>query len=248
MEYAVYIDQLYKRYPVATVHALDGLSLRFQPGTIAGILGPNGAGKTTAIGVLCGIVPADSGTAKVQGLDVVKDKSAIQKKIGVVPQQMALFPQLSGYENLEYIGRLYHIPKKELKSRIARLTERLGLTAHLHKRTQHYSGGMKRRTNIIAGLLHQPEILILDEPTAGVDVQSRALILDFLKEYNKAGKTILYTSHLLEEAQRICDDVAIIDEGKLIIQGSPDELIRQTPDCKNLEDVFLHFTGRLLRE
>ncbi len=233
---------------MATSNALDGLSLRFKPGIIAGILGPNGAGKTTAIGVLCGIIPANSGIAQVQGFDVVRDKTAIQKKIGVVPQLTALFPQLTGYENLEYIGRLYRIPGPELRSRIVKMMDRLGLAAHQHKRTQHYSGGMKRRTNIIAGLLHEPEILILDEPTAGVDVQSRALILDFLKEYNASGKTILYTSHLLEEAQRICDDVAIIDQGKLIVQGSPDALIRQTQNSKNLEDVFLHHTGRLLRE
>lgn len=227
---------------------MDGLSLNFRKGIIAGILGPNGAGKTTTISILCGLVQPDSGEAFVLGMDCKKDKTDIQKRIGIVPQQTALFPQLTGYENLMYIGSLYHVSQKELKNRVDNLLERMSLAAHKGKRLQHYSGGMKRRINIIAGLLHQPEMLILDEPTAGVDVQSRAMILEFLKEYNGMGNTILYTSHLLEEAEKICDNVAVIDQGKLIIQDAPGTLIASTPDCKNLEDVFLYYTGRLLRE
>jgi ABC-2 type transport system ATP-binding protein len=248
LDYAFDIQNLYKRYQHAEYNAIDDLTLRFKKGIIAGILGPNGAGKTTTISILCGLIPPDSGNAFVLGMDCKKYKTSIQQRIGIVPQQTALFPQLTGYENLEYIGSLYHIPSKELKPRIDNMLERMSLAAHRDKRLQYYSGGMKRRLNIIAGLLHQPEILILDEPTAGVDVQSRAMILEFLKEYNKKGNTILYTSHLLEEAEKICDDVAVIDQGKLIVQDAPATLIANTPDCKNLEDVFLHYTGRLLRE
>ena len=181
-------------------------------------------------------------------LDCSNDIIEIKKKIGVVPQQFALYPQLTGKENLEYVGRLYNIPSKVLKEKVAEMLSRFGLEKHSNKRVSQYSGGMKRRANIIAGLLHDPELLILDEPTAGVDVQSRNMILDFLKAYNKAGNTILYTSHLLEEAEKICDDVAIIDEGKLIAQASPKQLIAAAEGCNNLEDVFLFYTGRNVRE
>lgn len=248
MPYSIQIEDLRKHYPGAENVALQGLSLRFRKGIIAGLLGPNGAGKTTTISIICGLVQQDSGTASVLGLDSRHDIVAIKSKIGVVPQQIALYPQLSAQENLEYIGRLYRIPARPLKEKIAFLLERFGLDSHSHKRIHQYSGGMKRRTNIIAGLLHEPEILILDEPTAGVDVQSRNMILDFLKHYNEEGKTIIYTSHLLEEAERICHEVAIIDCGKLIAQDTPQNLVQQADNCNNLEDVFLYYTGRTVRE
>lgn len=248
MSNAIEIDQLRKHYPGAENTALQGLNLRFKKGIIAGLLGPNGAGKTTTISILCGLVHQDQGTARVFGLDSRHDIIEIKKKIGIVPQQIALYPQLSAQENLEYIGRLYRIPLRVLRMRIAFLLERFGLTANAHKRIHQYSGGMKRRANIIAGLLHEPEMLVLDEPTAGVDVQSRTMILDFLKLYNEEGKTIIYTSHLLEEAERICSDVAIIDEGRLIAQDSPGNLVRQAEGCNNLEEVFLYYTGRTVRE
>lgn len=248
MEKSINISNLQKHYSGAEMPALQGLSLSFDKGIIAGLLGPNGAGKTTTISILCGLVTADGGTATVCGLDCHTDIKTIQRRIGVVPQQIALYPQLSAVENLEYIGRLYGINRKILKERIMMLLERFGLHTHAKKRIGNYSGGMKRRANIIAGLLHEPELLILDEPTAGVDVQSRAMILDFLKHYNEEGKTILYTSHLLEEAERMCHDVAIVDQGKLIIQGSPQALINSAQDCANLEEVVLHYTGRPVRE
>lgn len=248
MPYSIQIEALRKHYPGAENVALQGLSLNFRKGIVAGLLGPNGAGKTTTISIICGLVHQDSGMAKVMGLDCRHDIVAIKKMIGVVPQQIALYPQLSAQENLEYIGRLYRIPSKVLKEKIAYMLERFGLDSHSHKRLHQYSGGMKRRTNIIAGLLHEPEILILDEPTAGVDVQSRNMILDFLKHYNEEGKTIIYTSHLLEEAERICHEVAIIDSGKLIAQDTPQQLVAQAEGCNNLEDVFLYYTGRTVRE
>lgn len=213
-----------------------------------GLLGPNGAGKTTSINIMCGLVPPDSGKARVMGKDCVQEKLAIREMIGLVPQRIALFSNLTARENFDYIGRLYGLDNASVKSRSTYLLQRLGLEKHEHKRINQYSGGMKRRANIIASLLHQPQLLILDEPTAGVDVQSRTMILDFLHEYHKAGKTILYTSHLLDEAEKICDEVVIIDEGRFVVSGTPKDLVSQTQDCRRLEDVFLHYTGHSVRD
>jgi ABC-2 type transport system ATP-binding protein len=244
---AIEITNLRKHYTGAWTPALDGLSLVVPEKKIVGLLGPNGAGKSTTINIICGLVRPDSGHVRVFGVDSTEHTLAVRAQIGVVPQHIALFPNLTAW-NFYYIGRLYNITDKFIKERGARLLERLGLDKHADKRINRYSGGMKRRANIIASLLHYPEILILDEPTAGVDVQSRTMILDFLKEYQELGKTILYTSHLLDEAEKICDEVVIIDEGKFIVNGTPEELIEITEDCKRLEDVFLHYTGRTVRD
>lgn len=248
MRFAIEIDNLYKQYKNAWSPALDGFSFFVKETMIIGLLGPNGAGKTTSINILCGLVTPDSGAAKIFGKDCVKEKLAIRQTMGVVPQQIALFGNLTAIENLNYIGRLYGLKEETIKQRSQYLLERLGLEKHSNKKINQYSGGMKRRANIIASLLHEPQLLILDEPTAGVDVQSRTMILDFLKEYNKTGKTILYTSHLLEEAEKICDEVVIIDEGKFVVNGTPKELIDKTTSCRNLEDVFLHYTGHSVRD
>lgn len=242
------ITDLRKVYPGALTPALNGLSLELNGGSIFGLLGPNGAGKTTTINILCGLLAPDSGSARMFGLDVEKDKAIIRRRIGVVPQHIALYPALSGMENLMYIGQLYGLSKVVIKQRASALLKRLGLEVHADKRVSRYSGGMKRRVNIIASLLHHPELVILDEPTAGVDVQSRAMILDFLKEYRTGGRTIVYTSHHLEEAEVICDTVAIVDEGRTVLRGNPQQLIAATPDCRRLEDVFLHFTGHSVRD
>lgn len=248
MPVAIAINELHKTYKGALVPALDGLSLSVQKNQIMGLLGPNGAGKTTSINVLCGLVLPDKGRARIHDKDCLKDTLAIKRILGVVPQQIALFSNLTAWENFYYIGRLYGITDKKIRERAGHLLERLGLDKHADKRINRYSGGMKRRANIIASLLHQPDVVILDEPTAGVDVQSRAMILDFLQEYRAMGKTILYTSHLLEEAEQLCDEVVIIDEGKFIVSGSPKSLVKETPDCKRLEDVFLHYTGHSVRD
>lgn len=248
MAEAIAIHNLRKTYKGGWSPALDGLSLTVRKGQIMGLLGPNGAGKTTSINIMCGLVSPDTGTATIFGKDCVKDTLAIRAMIGVVPQQIAMFANLTAWENFRYIGRLYGLSEKDITQRAGDLLHRLGLDNHADKRIGRYSGGMKRRANIIASLLHQPEMIILDEPTAGVDVQSRAMILDFLKEYNQQGKTIVYTSHLMEEAEQICDEVVIIDEGKFVINGSPKELITNTQDCKRLEDVFLHYTGHSVRD
>lgn len=248
MSLAIEIESLKKEYKGAFAPALDGLSFSVRENQIVGLLGPNGAGKSTSINILCGLLHADSGTARVLGKDCATDTQHIRQQIGIVPQQIALFPNLSAWENFRYIGKLYGLDKNTINQRAQLLLERLDMDKHANKRVIRYSGGMKRRVNVIASLLHQPQLVILDEPTAGVDVQSRAMILNFLKEYKEQGNTILYTSHHLEEAEKICEDVVIIDQGKNIVSGSPADLIQQTPNCNRLEDVFLHYTGHSVRD
>lgn len=248
MLHAIEITNLYKQYKGALSPAVDGLSLKVESNRVTGFLGPNGAGKTTSINIMCGLILPDGGTVQLLGKDAVKETQAVRKLIGVVPQQIALFPHLTARENLNYLGNMYGLPNKLLKERIETYLEQFGLEKHADKRIIHYSGGMKRRANIIASLLHDPELLILDEPTAGVDIHSRAMIIDFIIKYKQQGKTVLYTSHLLEEAQKVCDNVIIIDEGKFVAGGKTEELIKQTDSCKSLEEVFLHYTGKVLRD
>ena len=241
------ISQLYKTYRHAAEPSLSGLSLAFEKNTIAGLLGPNGAGKTTTISIICGLVRADAGSVKVMGFDLATELEEIKRSIGVVPQSIALYPTLTAVENLEYIGKLYGIGSRELKTKISHYLQAFGLEKSAHKAIRHYSGGMKRRANIIASLLHDPALLILDEPTAGVDVQSRNMILAFLQQYNQEGHSIIYTSHLLEEAQQLCHDVAIIDHGNLVVKGQPAQLMSEH-HATSLEQVFLHLTGFSLRD
>lgn len=248
MSFAIEISDLRKTYRGAWAPALDGLSLAVKRNQFVGLLGPNGAGKTTCINILCGLVIPDSGSVRIYGKDGRKEIQEIRKTMGVVPQQIALFPEMTARENFRYIGRLYSLDETTIRERSDALLSRLGLMPHADKRIGRYSGGMKRRANIIASLLHEPELIILDEPTAGVDVQSRALIHDFLINYQKKGKTILYTSHYLDEAEILCNEVVILDEGKFVAGGSPEDLISETPDCKKLEEVFLHYTGHPVRD
>lgn len=248
MASAIEIENLKKHYKGAWSPALDGLTMKVREGSITGLLGPNGAGKTTCINILCGLLRADDGNVTVLRKDILSDTATIRSMIGVVPQQIALFGNLTAWENYRYIGQLYNLSSQEIKQRAGQLLEKLGLSKHGDKRIQSFSGGMKRRANIIASLLHQPQLLILDEPTAGVDVQSRALIHDFLRDYHQTSKTILYTSHHLDEAEELCDDVIIVDEGKLIAEGSPENLIASTEGANKLEDVFLTLTGHTVRD
>ncbi|HRO43692.1 MAG TPA: ABC transporter ATP-binding protein [Flavipsychrobacter sp.] len=251
MSLAIEISNLHKMYSGAWSPALDSFSFQVRKTQIMGLLGPNGAGKTTCINIICGLVKRDKGKVSIFGKDPANNIQQIRKEIGVVPQQIALFGNMTAWENFRYIGRLYGLNEATIKERAHNLLSRLGLLQHADKRIGRYSGGMKRRANIIASLLHEPALIILDEPTAGVDVQSRALIHDFLIEYHKKGKTILYTSHHLDEAEELCDEVVIIDEGKFIISGTPKDLIEQTAqqtNCKKLEDVFLHYTGHSVRD
>lgn len=242
------IKELYKRFPKALDPTVNGLSLDIHRGEIFGLLGPNGAGKTTTISMICGLLQPDQGRIAINSHDVRRDFEQVKRDIGVVPQDIALFDMLTARENLRFFGKMYGLPADQLNDRIDHFLDVFGLAAHERKRIRYFSGGMKRRINLIAALLHQPNILILDEPTVGVDVQSRNVILRFLKQLNADGVTILYTSHLLEEAQDLCTRVAIIDRGHMLAKGTPKQLIEQTAGVENLQGYFLQLTGEKLRD
>lgn len=245
---AIKIDRISKTYKGSIVPAVQDISLEIPKNSRFGLLGPNGAGKTTTISILCGLLSYDSGEIVIDGMRLEKKYSHIRQMIGLVPQDIALYETLSARENLRFIAEMYGLKGKEMRNRIEECLEMVGLEKNGHKQIRRYSGGMKRRVNLIAGLLHHPKILILDEPTTGVDVQSRSMILEFLHELSRGGTTIIYTSHYLEEAQNLCDTVAIIDQGKVIIQGNTQAIIESKKEYTDLESVFLELTGRKLRD
>jgi len=245
---AIEIQDLVKFYKGNDEPALNGVSLVVPKGEVFGLLGPNGAGKTTTINILCGILAASSGNIKISGMDSQKHRKEIKHIIGIAPQDIALYPALSARENLNYIGSMYGLSGKLLKERVNQCLSLFGLEKFANRQLRTYSGGMKRRINLIAGILHQPEILFLDEPTVGIDVQSRTVIIEYLKQLNSEGTTIIYTSHYMEEAELVCSSIAIIDQGKIITQGRPSEMIGSQPGYVNLESIFLNITGRKLRD
>ena len=205
--------------------AVDGLNLEIGAGESYGLLGPNGAGKTTTISLVCGLLRPDRGEVVVAGHRLDGDELAAKAAIGYVPQEVALYPDLTARENLRFFGRLYGLSGAALARRIGAVLEIVGLTERADDRIAEYSGGMKRRANISAGLLHEPELLVLDEPTVGVDPQSRAAILDNIEALGTEGLAVLYTTHYMEEAQRLCDRIGILDDGRLVAQGSRAELV-----------------------
>lgn len=235
------IDHVVKHYKGAARPAVNNLTLNIESGEIYGLLGPNGAGKSTTVMMICGLIKPDQGSVSIMGLDPVTKGAIIRSKVGVATQEIALFPSLTGMENLNYLSRIYGIrpDNKNLKS----LLERFGLDDQSKTLVASYSGGMKRRLNLIASILHKPEILILDEPTAGVDVQSRSLILSYLQELNRFGVTIIYSSHILEEAERLCHTVGILWQGSLTEEG-PVQGLLQKFDSKSLEEVYLNISGK----
>jgi len=215
-------DSVRKKYGQTV--ALDGLSLTCAAGEVLGLLGPNGAGKSTAFAIAGGLRDADAGEVRVEGCAGV---GAAKRKrwIGAAPQRLAIYPELTGYENLLFFGRLFGVERRALKARAGELLERVGLASRAGRRAKTYSGGMARRLNLAAALMHRPRIVLLDEPTAGVDPQSRAAILDLVRETRDGGAAVLYTTHYIEEAQRLCDRVAVVDHGKLLACGAVDQLI-----------------------
>ena len=224
-------QNLIKRYgtPSAgsgrSTEAVKNLSFAIRRGEIFGFLGPNGAGKTTTISMLSCLLEPSAGTASVAGYDVVKASSEVKRRIGLVPQELALYDTLSARDNLDYFGRIYGLHGRDLRQRVDEVLEMVGLTERARAAVKTYSGGMKRRLNIAAGLLHHPEVLFLDEPTVGVDPQSRNAIFEHVERLRDAGMTILYTTHYMEEAERLCDRVAIIDEGRIVALDTPRKLI-----------------------
>lgn len=241
----VIVENLVKRFEDIT--AVDGVSFNVARDEIFGLLGPNGAGKTTVINILCGLLKPSSGFALVSGYDLQRECVEVKNLIGVCPQETAVYPFLTGMENVELFGNLYALDKNTLKARRDMLLEEMGLTQDAKRRVVKYSGGMKRRLSLILALIHDPQIIFLDEPTVGMDPQSRRAVWDFMGGLKKEGKTIFLTTHYMEEAEALCDRVGIIDHGKLIVLDSPKELISKN-EVKNLEEVFIKFTGRRIRE
>jgi ABC-2 type transport system ATP-binding protein len=244
-ESAIKMENLTKKYEDTI--AVDNLNLEVEKGELFGLLGPNGAGKTTTISILCGLIKQTSGSAKIYGYDVQKEAQKVKDLIGVCIQETAIYPYLSGTENLELFGKLYGMDKKLIKERSKILLAKMGLKEDAKRVTAKYSGGMKRRLSLSLALIHDPEIAFLDEPTVAMDPQSRHAVWDFIKEQKMKGKTIILTTHYMEEAEELCDRVGIIDHGKLIALGTPKELIAKN-NVKNLEEVFIELTGRNMRE
>lgn len=216
------VKNLSKKF--ANVEALKGISFSIEKGEIYGLLGPNGAGKTTTISILSTLTKPDTGEVSLNGFDLHKDAQKIKHIIGVVPQEIALYQELSAYDNLIFWGSLYDIPSEKLKEKVNEIFKLVGLFDRKDDKIKTYSGGMKRRINIASALLHSPEIIFMDEPTVGIDPQSRNLIYEVIEKLNKSGITIVYTTHYMEEAERLCKRIGIIDNGKIIAQGTLDEL------------------------
>ncbi|MBK8519631.1 MAG: ABC transporter ATP-binding protein [Chitinophagaceae bacterium] len=242
------IENLTKTFKNATEPAVNGISFSINRNEIFGLLGPNGAGKTTTISILCGLFPATGGKVLIDGKDLHTELASVKNMIGIVPQDIALYPTLTARENLAFYGSMYGLHGKDLNEKIETWLQKLSLIDASNRRVSTYSGGMKRRVNLIAGVLHNPAILFLDEPTVGVDVHSRNVIIQHLKEINAAGTTIIYTSHHMEEAQNFCTRVSIIDHGNILTEGTPAELISRNAGSTNLEHVFLNLTNRKLRD
>ncbi len=250
------IQQITKKYPKVT--ALDAVTLEVQQQEFFGLLGPNGAGKTTLMNLLVGYFNPDGGTITIDGDNVTQDTLEIRKKIGFVPQSIALYDELTAQENLEVFGQLFDVQRKLLKERIEEQLNAVELYERRKDKVKTFSGGMKRRLNMIASLLHDPKVLLCDEPTVGVDPQSRNAIFDFLTSLNKHGKTIIYTTHYMEEAERLCSRIGIIDHGKIIALGTINKLLEKlayeetiaiikNPATVNNQATFEKF-GSLLEE
>ncbi len=233
--------------------AVNGLSFTIGWGETYGLLGPNGAGKTTTLSMLCGLVKPDLGSIQVLGHPMGTGACIAKTHVGYVPQEIALFPDLTCRENLMFFGRLQGLSRKAAKRRVVETLEMVELMDRVDERVGTFSGGMKRRANIACGLLHEPALLVLDEPTVGVDPQSRNAILENIAMLAEGGLAVLYTTHYMEEARRLCDRIGIVDQGSLVAEGTQEELLvyaqatAQEP-VSDLEDVFLQLTGKSLRD
>jgi ABC-2 type transport system ATP-binding protein len=222
MAAAVLIENLRKSY--GDIPAVQDISFTVKPGEIFGLLGPNGAGKTTTIRCLCTLTKPDGGKIEVGGINAIASPKAVRQRLGYVAQEVAIDKVLTGRELLELQAALYHLPPKSIGDRIEQLIEVLGLQAYADQKTGTYSGGIRKRLDLAAGLLHQPEVLVLDEPTVGLDIESRRVVWEFLQALRAAGTTVLITSHYLEEIDALADRLAIIAQGVVIAEGTPSDL------------------------
>lgn len=237
------VSNLKKQYD--SVPALKGISFNIKQGEFFGLLGPNGAGKTTTISIMSTILKPNEGSVTIAGFDLLKNPTECKKNIGVVPQEIALYNELSAYDNLMFWGSLYDVPKDELKLRIDETLKLFGLEDRKNDKIKTYSGGMKRRVNIASALLHKPKILFMDEPTVGIDPQSRNLIFEVVEKLHQEGMTIVYTTHYMEEAERFCDRIGIIDNGNIIAQGTLDELKSLSKMKETIVVSFLNLSDSL---
>jgi ABC-2 type transport system ATP-binding protein len=229
------------------ITALKDLSLKIGRGELFGVLGPNGAGKSTLVNILSTLLEPTAGEATIDGHDVVFDAEGVREIIGVCPQEPAFYRFLTGEENITLMAEMHLVPRDILKERLQMMVEKIGMDDHIRRRAKEYSGGMIRRVSMLMALISDPIIALLDEPTVAMDPQSRRAVWSFIRELKAKGKTIILTTHYMEEAEELCDRVAIIDEGTLIELGTPKELMKKH-QAKNLEEVFLKLTGKKLRE
>jgi ABC-2 type transport system ATP-binding protein len=241
----IVIEDLTKQFDDIT--AVNGLNLEIRKGEMFGFLGPNGAGKTTTINMLGGLLKPTAGSATVAGYDVTKNASKMKEHIGVCPQEAAVFKFLTGRENIELFGSLHGLQKEILSERTASLLDQADFTEAAKRRAKGYSGGMMRQLNLLMALISDPEIVFLDEPTVGMDARARRRTWEYIGSLKDQGKTVILTTHYIEEAQALSDRVGIIDYGELIALGTPEELIEKH-QVKDLEAVFLEITGRRIAE
>jgi len=245
MEYEIETFDLTKRFNNFT--AVDHVNLSVGKGELFGLLGPNGAGKSTLFRMLCTLLRPSEGTAKVAGFDIVKEGDKIRDVIGIVTEKVILYPMLTPVENLMFFGRVYGLNGEELKKRVGELLEMVELAKYSNKLVGTFSSGMKQRLSIIRGILHSPRVVFLDEPTVGLDPQSARFIRDLIIELNRQGKTVILTTHIMEEADQLSHRVGIIDHGRIIAVDKPQNL-KQNLNAQTLEDVFLRLTGKGLRD
>lgn len=226
---------------------IKNLDLTIPAGDRFGIFGPNGAGKTTLMNLMAGLLSYKKGSIQLLGKEIKIHKADIKKMIGLVPQDFSFYAELTPEENLEFFGAWYGLDKIQIRTATNTLLETMGLTEVAKKPVKYFSGGMKRRINLAIGVMHHPKILFLDEPTVGVDVQSRNAIVNFLKKINEEGTTLVYTSHQLNEAEELCESVALMDQGEMLVQGALADLLKEHRQ-PGLEGLFLHLTGRAYRD
>ena len=242
---AIEILNLVKRFDDIT--AVDDLTFNVEKGEIFGLLGPNAAGKSTTINILTGLLEPTSGSATVGGYDIIKENGKVRGIIGLCPQETSYYKYMTGRENIELFGNLHGMPKDILKNRTEMLLEKIGLSEAADRKTGQYSGGMVRRVNLAMALIHDPDIAFLDEPTVAMDPQSRRATWDFIEEQKRNNKTVILTTHYIEEAEALADRVGIIDNGKLIALDTPKALMEEH-EAEDLEQVFIEITGRKIRE
>lgn len=237
------MNNVSKKYKNKT--AVDHISLSVNEGEVFGLIGPNGAGKSTVVAMLGTLLKVDEGEILYGGTDITKKPDSIRKNLGYVPQDIALYAMLSGYDNLMFWGKVYHIPKDNLKNRIEKVKDLMGLSENqLKQNVCTYSGGMKRRLNIGVALLHDPKLVLMDEPTVGIDIQSVSKILDIIKQLRIQRVTVIYTGHIMDEIEEICDKICIMNDGKILVLGSQEELLYKEKGKISLREYYLEILNQ----